>query len=118
MSLGGRGEEAKGYVGTRDGACFHMRARSPPGWNPVFSARCVHARTVVCNIRIFIFFSPLCLDVSVVAVSVIHGEQLHASLREKPTHENVGENDVKEKRMSYSQCKRERGRSRTRRQKC
>lgn len=68
-------------------------ARGPPGWNPVFSGRCVHARTVVCNISIF--FS-LCLDVSVVAVSVIHGEQLHISLREKPTHENVGENDVKE----------------------
>lgn len=42
------------------------------------------------------FFFSLCLDVSVVAVSVIHGEQLHISLREKPTHENVGENDVKE----------------------
>lgn len=34
-------------------------ARAPPGWNPVFSGRCVHARTVVCNIRIFFFFSPL-----------------------------------------------------------
>lgn len=79
----------------RDGACFHMSAVSP-GWNPVFSGRCVHARTVLCNIRIFTFFF-LCLDVRVVVVSVIHGEQLHISLREKPSHENVGENDVKER---------------------
>lgn len=53
----------------------------------------MHARTVLCNIRIFF----LCLDVRVVVVSVIHGEQLHISLREKPSHENVGENDVKER---------------------
>lgn len=80
-------------MGTRDGACFHMSAASP-GWNPVFSSRCVHARTVLCNIRIFFFLS---LDVRVVVVSVIHGEQLHISLREKPSHENVEENDVKER---------------------
>lgn len=34
---------------------------------------------------------------SVGVVSVIHGEQLHVRLREKPSHENVGENDVKER---------------------
>lgn len=81
------------YVGTRHGVCFHMSTTSP-GWNPVFSSRCVYARTVLCNIRIF--FPPLCLDVRVVVVSVIHREQLHIRLREKPSHENVGENDVKE----------------------
>lgn len=82
-------------MGTGAGACFRMSATSP-GRNPVFSGRCVHARTALCNIRIFLFFF-LCLDVRVVAVSVIHGEQLHISLREKPSHENVGENDVKER---------------------
>lgn len=48
-------------------------------WNSIFSRRCV------CVSNVSIFWS----DVRVVGVSMIHREQLHISLREKQSRENV-----------------------------
>lgn len=52
-------------------------------WNSAFNSRCVRVCAVVCNTSVF------CSDVRGEGVSVIHREQLHAGLREKPSRENV-----------------------------